>query len=249
MWSIKVVPECAPERWHHMRTVRRTTALALTCLLAGAALAGCGGGADDAADKSAADLLDEANATMGELSSLTIEITNEAGDDTATWRMTTDLKSRCQVRNTFSGSGTLEQIRIGGTDYVRPDTKYLETWSGNDLGAARPNVWAKVPVARSKPGDGLSRCTRPFESFGTATKGEATRIGGREALGLEVTDPADKEGAYTFYVATEGEPHLLKAVYDGGKQVTTTSFSDFGEPLDIRPPASADVLDMSDVTG
>lgn len=108
MWSIKVVPECAPERWHHMRTVRRTTALVLTCLLAGAALAGCGGGADDAADKSAADLLDEANATMGELSSLTIEITNEAGDDTATWRMTTDLKSRCQVRNTFSGSGTLE---------------------------------------------------------------------------------------------------------------------------------------------
>lgn len=226
--------------------------MTLMCLLSGAALVGCGGGDDEPVQKSADKMLDEANARMGELSSLTIKITNEVGDDTVTWQMTTDLKSRCRVRNTYSRSGTLEQIRIGETDYVRPDTKYLEAWSGNQLDAARPNVWGKVPVARSKPGDGLSRCTRPFESFGTVTKGESTRIDGRKALGLKVTDPADKEGAYTFYVATDGEPYLLKAVYkggEGGKQLTTTSFSDFDEPLDIRPPASAEVLDMSDVPG
>ncbi|MER5553824.1 hypothetical protein ABT001_19495 [Streptomyces sp. NPDC002793] len=235
-----------------MRAIYRTTAITLTSLLAGVALVGCGGGDDEPAQKSADAMLDEANTRMGELRSLTIEITNEVGDDTVTWQMTTDLKNRCKVRNTFSRSGTLEQIRIGETDYVRPDTDYLEAWSGNDLDAAKPNVWAKVPVSRSKPGDGLSQCTRPFESFGKATKGEATHIDGREALGLKVTDPSDKEGAYTFYVATEGEPHLLKAVYKGGgdgKQLTTTSFSDFDEPLDIRPPASAEVLDMSDVTG
>ncbi|MEK8142568.1 hypothetical protein NKH18_10270 [Streptomyces sp. M10(2022)] len=184
---------------------------------------------------------------MDKLSSVTIEITNTVGDGSGTWRMTTDLKSRCKVKGTRPGTGTLEQIRIGKTDYVRPDKDYLETWSGNDLGTARRDTWAKVPVARSKPGDGLSQCTWPFESFGTVTKGKATRISGREALGLKVTDPADKEGKYTFYVATEGEPHLLKAVYQGGKQVTTTSFSDFDEPLAIRPPAAATVLDMSDV--
>ncbi len=231
-----------------MRTMHRNTAVTLTCLLAGVALVGCGGGDDDTSKASAADLLDEANARMGELKSVTIKITNEVGDDTVTWRMTTDLKSRCQVKNTFSRSGTLEQIRIDETDYVRPDNKYLAAWSGKDLGAAKPGAWAKVPVSRSEPGDGLSQCTRPFDSFGTATKGEATRIDGREALGLNVTDPADKKGKYTFYVATEGEPHLLKAVYRAGKQVTTTSFGDFDEPLDIRPPASAEVLDMSDVT-
>ncbi|MFJ4836557.1 hypothetical protein [Streptomyces sp. NPDC088746] len=223
--------------------------MTLTAVLAGVALAGCGGGDDGPAQKSAAELLDEANTRMSELSSLSIEITNTVGDDHVTWRMTTDLKNRCQVKNTFSRSGTLEQIRIGETDYVRPDKAYLETWSGTDLGTARPGKWAKVPVAESKPGGGLSQCTRPFESFGTATKGEATRIGGREALGLNVTDPSDKEGTYTFYVATEGEPHLLKAVYKSGKQVTTTSFGDFDKPLDIRPPASAEVLDMSDATG
>ncbi|MEU5658305.1 hypothetical protein ABZ802_22190 [Streptomyces sp. NPDC047737] len=231
-----------------MRTVHRTMAVTLTSLLAGAALAGCGGNGGGPAQKSASDMLDEANARMEKLSSLTIEISNTVGDDRVTWRMTTDLKSRCQVRNTFSRSGTLEQIRIGETDYVRPDKAYLEAWSGNDLGDAEPGVWAKVSVSRSQPGDGLSQCTRPFESFGTATKGEATRIEGREALGLNVTDPADKEGKYSFYVATEGEPHLLKAVYRSGKQVTTTSFSDFDEPLDIRPPASADVLEPGGTT-
>ncbi|WP_405661153.1 hypothetical protein OG379_09515 [Streptomyces sp. NBC_01166] len=223
--------------------------MTLACLLAGVALVGCGGGDDEAAQKSADAMLDEANTRMSKLSSLTIEITNEVGDDTVTWQMTTDLKNRCQVKNTFSRSGTLEQIRIGETDYVRPDKAYLETWSGNDLGTARPGKWAKVPVAESKPGGGLSQCTRPFESFGTVTKGESTRIDGRKALGLKVTDPSDKGGKYTFYVATEGEPHLLKAVYkggEGGKQLTTTSFSHFDEPLDIRPPASAQVLDMSE---
>jgi hypothetical protein len=232
-----------------MRAAYRTTAMALTCLLAGAALAGCGGGDDEAAEKPADVMFEEANDRMGELKSLTIEITNEVGDDTVTWRMTTDLKSRCQVSNTYSRSGTLEQIRIDETDYVRPDEAYLETWSGKDLGSTRPGKWAKVPVADSEPGDGLSQCTRPFESFGTVTKGESTRIDGRKALGLKVTDPSDKEGTYTFYVATEGEPYLLKAVYkggEGGKQLTTTSFSDFDEPLDIRPPASAEVLDMSE---
>ncbi|MFJ8886474.1 hypothetical protein ACIRJR_24100 [Streptomyces sp. NPDC102402] len=231
-----------------MRVTRGASAVTL-CLLAGVGLVGCGGGDDGSAQKSAADLLEEANARMSKLSSVTIKITNTVGDDHVTWRMTTDLKSRCQVRNTFSSSGTLEQIRIGETDYVRPDKAYLETWSGKDLGAARPGKWAKVPVARSEPGDGLSRCTRPFESFGKATKGGATRIDGREALALKVTDPSDKEGRYTFYVAGEGEPHLLRAEYRSGKQVTTTSFSGFDEPLDIRPPASAEVLDMSDAAG
>ncbi|MFC8589799.1 hypothetical protein [Streptomyces atroolivaceus] len=224
--------------------------MTLACLLTGAALLGCEDEDDGPAKKSAKDLIDEANARMGKLSSLTIEMTNTVGDTTMAWRMTTDLKSRCKVKLTLPGAGTLEQIRIGETDYVRPDKKYLETWSGDDLGAARPGAWAKVPVARSKPGDGLSRCTRPFESFGTATKGEATRIGGRDALRLNVTDPADEGGTYTFYVATEGEPHLLKVVQDkGAERLTTTSFSKFDEPLDIRPPASAEVLDMSDVTG
>lgn len=52
-----------------------------------------------------------------------------------------------------------------------------------------------------------------------------------------VTDKAEKSGTYAFYVATEGEPCILKTVYKGADLDTTTTFSAFDKPLDVRPPA------------
>src|SRR5690606_40995331 len=69
-------------------------------------------------------------------------------------------------------------------------------------------------------------------------------LDGTAAIPLKV---AEKDGTYTFYVATEGKPYLLKVVYRDDVFHTTTSFSAFDEPLDVRPPDKADVLDMSGV--
>lgn len=53
------------------------TTTALACLLASAALTGCGGGTGGTAEeKSAGDILDEANATMRKLNSVIVDITN-----------------------------------------------------------------------------------------------------------------------------------------------------------------------------
>ncbi|MGF0175341.1 hypothetical protein ACQF36_34185 [Streptomyces sp. Marseille-Q5077] len=229
-----------------MRTIPMMAAL--LCLFTGAALTGCGAG-DGGSEKSAADLLDEANDTMRDLRYVTVEMTNTADGGKVTTRLRTDLKDRCTAKTSWGDNGSLEQIRIGETDYVRPDETYLEKWRGRPVADVRPKQWVKVPADEAQPGDGLAACTWPFESFGKAKKGEATRVGDREALALHVTDTADKEGTYTFYVATEGEPHLLKTVYKGGGNVTTTSFSAFDEPVDVRPPASAQVLDRADVAG
>ncbi|MFI9585369.1 hypothetical protein ACIHCQ_26735 [Streptomyces sp. NPDC052236] len=84
-------------------------------------------------------------------------------------------------------------------------------------------------------------------SFGVATKGEPTKVNGSPAIPLVVTDEADKGGSYTFYVATEGKPYILKVVYKGAEYRSTTSFSAFDKPLDVRPPAKADVLDASGI--
>ncbi|MGW6731803.1 hypothetical protein [Streptomyces sp. NPDC055013] len=232
-----------------MRTIPMTAAL--LCLCTGVALTGCGAG-DGGSEKSAADLLDEANDTMRDLRYVTVEMTSTADGGKVTTRLRTDLKDRCTAKTTWGDNGSLEQIRIGETDYVRPDGTYLEKWRGRPVADVRPKQWVKVPADEAQPGDGLAACTWPFESFGEAKKGEAARVGGREALALHVTDKADKAdkgGTYTFYVATEGEPHLLKTVYKGGGNVTTTSFSAFDEPVDVRPPASAQVLDKADVAG
>ncbi|PPS70927.1 MULTISPECIES: hypothetical protein [Streptomyces] len=221
-----------------------TTAL---CLLAGAALAGCGAGGSGE-DRSAGEILDEANARMRKLDTVTVDITNRTtSGGTVTSHLVTDLESRCRSKTTWSGGGALEQIRLGKTDYVRPNRAYLRKWKNNLGVTGEQKLWVRTPVTpASRGGDGLTSCTRPFDSFGTAKKGGSARVGNTKAVELIVTDKADKEGTYTFYVADEGEPYLLKTVYKSAAQHTTTAFSGFDEPLDLRAPKPREVLGAGD---
>ncbi|MGA5363476.1 hypothetical protein [Streptomyces purpurascens] len=227
-----------------MRAIATATTTALACLLTGAALAGCGSGGTGE-DKSAGDLLDEANATMRKLDSVTVAITNRTTSGaTVTSHLVTDLDGRCRSKTEMTGGAALEQIRLGETDYVRPNRAYLQKWKKIPGVTGEQKLWVKTPVDPAGSGDGLTSCERPFDSFGTAKKGGSTRVGGKKAIELIVTDKADKEGTYTFYVADEGKPYLLRTVYKSGAQQTTTSFSAFDEPLDIRAPKAGEVLSM-----
>ncbi|MEU0070397.1 hypothetical protein ABZ027_12760 [Streptomyces sp. NPDC006332] len=215
---------------------------ALVCLM-GAAVAGCGDGSG-AEERSAQQILDDANDTMSALKSVTVDMTS---GPRFSMRVTTDLKSRCTSRVTWGNGARLEQIRIGGTDYVRPNRAYLERWKDSAVsGRDDQKRWIKVPADRAVPGDGLSECPREFASFGKATKGGSTEVDGRPAIALMVTDKADKGGTYTFHVATEGKPHILKVVYKRAGERTTTTYSAFDEPLGVRAPAKADVLDATE---
>ncbi|RPF38969.1 hypothetical protein [Streptomyces sp. TLI_185] len=232
-----------------MRNLATAVTTALTCLLTGAAVAGCGG--DGSADeRSAEEMLDDANDAMSELKSVTIEFTsNPAKGGSVTTRLVTDLDDRCRSKMSWSAGGSLEQIRIGDTDYVRPDRVYLQRWSGRKSVSSAQKLWTKSPVDEAKDREqGLVSCKWAFDSFGKATKGGTTSIDGRDAVALSVTDKADKDGTFTFYVATEGKPYLLRAVYKGAKYRTSTSFHDFDEPLDVRAPKPAEVLDTTGLT-
>ncbi|MEW2462554.1 hypothetical protein AB0872_17840 [Microbacterium sp. NPDC047426] len=224
-----------------------TTAL---CLLASAALAGCGAGGTGE-NRSAGDILDEANARMRKLDSVTVDITNRTtSSGTVTSHLVTDLDGRCRSKTTWSEGGTLEQIRLDETDYVRPDRAYLQKWKNKPGVTGDQRLWVKTPVKQAAAGgNGLTSCERPFDSFGTAKKGGTARVGDTEAIELIVTDKADKEGTYTFYVAREGEPYLLKTVYKSAAQQTTTSFSGFDEPLNVRAPKPDEVLSAGGTGG
>ncbi|WP_328336126.1 hypothetical protein [Streptomyces violaceus] len=86
------------------------TTTALACLLAGAALAGCASGGSGE-DKSARDLLDEANATMRKLDSVTVDITNRTTSGTVTSHLVTDLDSRCRWHPGAEGGRGTEHVR------------------------------------------------------------------------------------------------------------------------------------------
>ncbi|WP_030938114.1 LolA family protein [Streptomyces sp. NRRL S-646] len=229
-----------------MRNLVTAVTVVMTCLLTGTAVSACG----TADERSADEILDDANDTMRGLKSVRIDMTTEATKGgTVTTRFATDLDDRCRSKVIWSEGGTLEQIRIGTTDYVRPDRKYLQKWNGDTSVRGDQKLWLKSPVDESKDREkGLASCERPFDSFGKATKGRTTRVDGRDALSVTVTDKADKGGTYTFYVATEGKPYLLKTVYEGTEYSTTTSFRDFDAPLDIQAPKAAEVLDKKGLT-
>ncbi|MGA4972470.1 hypothetical protein ACPCC5_27335 [Streptomyces pseudogriseolus] len=217
----------------------------LACLVVGIAVTGCADGG--AAEPPSADqMLDDANATMGALKSVTIHtVTKVTGGDDFSSRLTTDLKGTCAFKTTSVTGASLEQIRIDGTDYIRPNRTYLEESGRRMVGADEQDRWAKVPASKSQPGDGLAQCTREFASFGRVDKGEPTKVNGAPAIPLKVTD--EKDGSFTFYIAAEGKPYILKVVYKDDEFDTTTSFSAFDEPLDVQPPDRAKVLDMSGI--
>lgn len=234
-----------------MRALPGAVTAVLASLLLGTAVTGCTS-EGPGEEISAAELLDEAHETMGALRTVTIEAstTGTAGSSFSS-RQTTDLKGRCTNKISWTNGGSLEQIRIGDTDYVRPDGVYLERWSGHEA-VKDQNRWIRTPVTDAQPGDGLVDCTWPFSSFGTATKGEPTEIQGRPAVALKVTEEAGKtagkgevKGTYTFYVATEGKPYLLRVAYKGSDYRSTTTFSAFDEPLAVRAPAADDVLESA----
>ncbi|MEV0092250.1 hypothetical protein [Streptomyces sp. NPDC050738] len=235
------------------RLTSASATAALTCLLVGAAATGCTDGGTTE-KRSADQMLDDANGAMRALKSVTVD---RVGNGT-TSRLTTDLKNSCAFKTTSAKGAVLEQIRIDDTDYVRPNRAYVEAWNRRradathqtfPTDAARQKRWIKTPSSESRPSDGLTECTYPFASFGKAAKGEPTKVNSTPAVPLVVTDKADKGGIFTFYVATEGKPYILKVAYKGPTFGTsTTTYSAFDEPLSVRPPADADVLDLSDIS-
>ncbi len=236
-----------------MRRTLTVMTVALACVTAAGATAGCSGGSS-AEEPSAERLLDDANDTMTALRSVTVvaRTTTVASGKGFTSRLTTDLEDTCRSSRTWTDGARLEQIRIGGADYVRPNRAYLERAGKDVAGTGEQERWVKSPAKETASGSeeaGLSDCTRPFSSFGKATKGEPTEVAGRPAIALVVTDEADKGGTYTFYVATQGKPYLLQVVYKGTDYRSTTAFSAFDEPLGVRPPAEKDVLDATGLSG
>lgn len=105
--------------------------------------------------------------------------------------------------------------------------------------------WIKIPASESTPDDGLSDCTYKFTSFGEVAKGHPTKVNRISAIMLKVTDTEYKSTSFTFYVAAEGKPYILKVVAKDDQFDSTTSFTAFDEPLNVQVPDKGDVLDVN----
>ncbi|MFF4442605.1 hypothetical protein [Streptomyces sp. NPDC001621] len=141
----------------------------------------------------------------------------------------------------------MEQVRIGGTDYIHPNNAYLELWGRATVPAMRHKPWLKSPASAAKGADNLVDCAWPFSSLaeGKATLGDATKLDGKPVVSVNLAEEVAEGRLYTFYIAAEGKPYLLRIDYRDPHHRTVRKFSGFNDRLVVRPPAAADILDLS----
>jgi hypothetical protein len=101
------------------------------------------------------------------------------------------------------------------------------------------------PVSAALGADNLVDCAWPFPSYKGATKGNPTELDGKPVIPVKVRDDEISGGMYTFYVAAEGKPYLLRIDHQEPPYLRITEFSRFNNRFALQPPAAVDVLDLS----
>ncbi|MFJ8031532.1 hypothetical protein [Streptomyces sp. NPDC096032] len=234
-----------------MGTKASTAAL---CLCVGAVTVGCADTGDPAHARtaeirSADQILNETDRTMKALTSVTFTTDVSTTDSGRRYssRVTTDLEHRCRMTAVWSQGAAMEQIRIGQTDYIHPNDAYLELWGRTTVPAMRHKPWLKSPASAARGADNLVDCAWPFSSIakGRATLGDVTELDDKPVISVNVKEEVAEGGVYTFYIAAEGKPYLLRIDYRTPRHRAIRKFSGFNDRLAVQSPAAADVLDLS----
>ncbi|GAA2495939.1 hypothetical protein [Streptomyces gobitricini] len=171
--------------------------------------------------------------------------------------MALDTKGQCAGTITMGDTGTMELIKDGKVAYLRFDEAFLRDQSEGGSPEETEAVlkmlkgrWMKTDVTDPEAKDSLEMCEldsmlAEFETgINSAKRGEETTVNGKKALTLTETDGDE---TYTIYVATEGEPYLLRVEQKGGEEPGTISFLDYDKPVPAKKPAAKDIVDLDEL--
>lgn len=162
----------------------------------------------------------------------------------------------CQGTMSNQGAGA-ELRQIGQVMYMKGDDKFWELTLKEDGSSAEETDavvelfkgrWIKLP-AEDAEADDMGKLCDTDELFAPATKaktgltkGADDKVDGKSVVTLT---KKDKDTTTTLYVATEGEPYLLKVTVVGGKEPGSAVFSDFDTPITVTAPPADQVTDPS----
>ncbi|MGW1726307.1 hypothetical protein ACWCQK_25620 [Streptomyces sp. NPDC002306] len=256
----------------------RRTALAALCLVTAAAagLTGCLSDQDKAQDKpgsarSAKPKEPFAGLTGGQIADRALKATTAASslrmkgdvadDESAgTIRIDMALNTRGECAGTMSmgGQGKADLIKTGDTVYMRYDEEFLRAQSKGepkaDTDAAVALLagnWTKMAAKGQDAKDIAGFCDLDAVLGGAedgnsnATRGQTTTVDGTPAIVLHEKDGKER---YTLYVATEGEPYLLRIDSKTATDPGTVTFSDYDKPVPAKKPAGK-ILDLDAFSG
>lgn len=172
---------------------------------------------------------------------------------TASFDVVISQKGDCD--GTINADGATIGLReVDDQPYMKADATFWKKTLRED-GASKEEAdaaaelfkgrWMKIPAeaeadGMTAPCDADSLLEDAKENKRGLTKGTATKVGGKTALMLTKKD-GDK--AVTYYVATEGEPYLLKFSIEGGKEPGSIELSDFNTQITVTAPSPDEIVD------
>ncbi|MEU2453315.1 MULTISPECIES: hypothetical protein [unclassified Streptomyces] len=238
-------------------------ATAVRCATAGAAcllvLAGGGAaGADDngVADESAQAIAQASRKAMAGVTSMRLvgKVTNTSGTTALDLRF--DEQGNCVGSVTPAGDmGRADIIKRGNDVWMKLDDALLKAQvpgaGGDDTVALVNGRYLHGTTNSPMLSEFAQICDLNFfkKEFSSKpaseqlVKGARSTVDGRPAI---TVDSRSEGRTGTYQVSTEGEPYLLRVqgTEKSGDAVTAT-FSAFDEPVEARPPAPADSVDLS----
>ncbi|MER5929665.1 hypothetical protein [Streptomyces sp. NPDC002054] len=175
--------------------------------------------------------------------------------------MTVDLAitktGDCAGSVSVAKEGSMKIIKNPTYLYFKADAQFFRNSLKGAPKAQRDAVvkqladrWVKktASAADSKEISAMCDLDELLGEFGTASlarKGQETQLPAGPAFTLTNTTA---DGDETYWVATQGEPFMLKATVTG-KENGELNFSEFNKPVDTQAPADKDIVDGDKLGG
>ncbi len=211
------------------------------------------------ADLSGPEIVDKAVKATKTATSLRMKGEAQEADGLMALDMAMNTKDECVGSMSMNQEGSMNLIKTGETVYMKFDEKFLRSQSKGEpkeetdaAVAMLANRWMKTKTSEPDAKEFVGVCDlntylKEFEDVTSlARKGAVTTVDGKEAITLTETDG---KATHTLYVATQGEPYLLKVVTKGGDEPGTMSLTDFNKPVPAEAPADKDVVDLAKLGG
>ncbi|WCN05614.1 hypothetical protein M6G08_28010 [Streptomyces sp. M92] len=244
-----------------MRTIKVATAVA-TASVSVALLAGCGdsgGGSEPFEGQSADDIATKAVEATQQAKSLHMkgDVRPEDGG-TVTIDVSVDQEKNCEG-TIGTGEAQADVRHTDATLYLRGDQQYWQNALQQQPGASQQmpqkldGKWVRMPASDAatagvcdKQGFIAAMDEDKSERQGMKRDG-TTEVGGEEALKL--TKKTSGGETLALYVATEGEPYILKSITEGGKNPGSVTFSEYNEPVQAEQPPADQTVDLKELAG
>ncbi|MFE9774975.1 hypothetical protein ACFYOV_25535 [Streptomyces sp. NPDC005931] len=167
--------------------------------------------------------------------------------------MAMDKRGECAGTMGMGNEGEAELIKTGDTLYMKYDEAFLRAQSKGEpkadvdaTVALLADQWTRMSATGPDAEDITGFCDLDEvladmkDGESNATRGRTATVDGTPAIVLHEKDGTDD---FTLYVATEGEPYLLRLDSNSPADRGSLTFSDFNEPVPAQKP-SGDVLDL-----